>query len=140
MHEFTTQRKIEFVDTDMGGIVHFSRYFVFMETAEHEFLNALGTSVVLELDGRSISWPRVSVSCDYRSPARFGDVLDIHLRVLRKGKTSMRYEVRFSCDDREIALGRSTSVCCQIGPGGQVKAIPIPKFIAQRIEESPGHG
>ena len=64
MYEFNTKRKIEFVDTDMGGIVHFSRYLVFMETAEHEFLEALGTSVVLELDGRSIGWPRIAVSCD----------------------------------------------------------------------------
>jgi len=137
MHEFTTQRKIEFVDTDMGGIVHFSRYFVFMETAEHEFLNALGTSVVIELEGRSIGWPRVSVSCEYRSPARFGEILDIRLRVLRKGRTSMSYEIRFSSGDREVALGRSTSVCCEMATGTGVKPIPIPAFIADRIEEAP---
>ena len=41
MHTFRTRRRVEFVDTDMGGIVHFSRFFVFMETAEHEFLEAL---------------------------------------------------------------------------------------------------
>ena len=138
MHEFDTQRKIEFVDTDLGGIVHFSRYFVFMETAEHEFLEALGTSVVLELEGRRIGWPRISVSCEYRSPARFGDTLDIHLRVLRKGKTSMNYEIRFSCGGREIALGRTTAVCCRLAPGEKIKPIPIPTFIADRIEEAPG--
>jgi len=137
MHEFNTQRKIEFVDTDLGGIVHFSRYFVFMETAEHEFLNALGTSVVLEIEGRSIGWPRVSVSCDYRSPARFGDTLQIHLRVLRKGKSSMSYEIRFSCGDRDVARGRSTAVCCELAPGEKIKPIPIPAFIADRIEEAP---
>ena len=43
--EFQTRRKIEFSDTDMAGIVHFSRFFIFMETAEHEFLRSLGTSV-----------------------------------------------------------------------------------------------
>ena len=41
---FTTRRRIEFADTDMGGIVHFSRYFIFMETAEHQFLESLGIS------------------------------------------------------------------------------------------------
>jgi acyl-CoA thioesterase FadM len=55
MHELRTRRKIEFADTDMGGIVHFSRYFVFMETAEHEFLDAIGTCVDVELDGRRVS-------------------------------------------------------------------------------------
>ena len=39
MHtEYRTKRKIEFADTDMAGIVHFTRFFVFMETAEHELV------------------------------------------------------------------------------------------------------
>ena len=57
MHEFRTKRRVEFADTDMGGIVHFSRFVIFMETAEHEFLNALGTSVTLEHDGVRILNP-----------------------------------------------------------------------------------
>jgi 4-hydroxybenzoyl-CoA thioesterase/acyl-CoA thioester hydrolase len=138
MHEFHTRRRIEFADTDMGGIVHFSRYFIFMETAEHEFLNELGTSVALELQGRSIGWPRVATTCEYRSPARFGDVLDIRLRVVRKGRTSMTYAVSFSVDGREIAEGRTTSVCCELGQ--EVRPIPVPAFIADKIEEAPEPG
>ena len=49
--EYRTRRRIEFVDTDMAGIVHFARFFVFMEAAEHEFLRSLGLSVHLEHDG-----------------------------------------------------------------------------------------
>ena len=37
-HEYRTSRRIEFADTDMAGIAHFSRFYVFMEQAEHEFL------------------------------------------------------------------------------------------------------
>ena len=40
--EFHTTRRVEFADTDMGNLVHFSRFFVFMETAEHEFLSSWG--------------------------------------------------------------------------------------------------
>ncbi|MEE8147584.1 MAG: hypothetical protein V3T24_08275, partial [Longimicrobiales bacterium] len=57
LHELSTRRRIEFADTDMGGIVHFARFFVFMETAEHEFLRSLGTSVDRHVDGHRISWP-----------------------------------------------------------------------------------
>ena len=137
MHEFTTSRKVEFADTDMAGIVHFARYAVFMETAEHEFLNALGTSVDLELDGKRIGWPRVKVALEYKSPARFGDVLRIDLRVLRKGNKSMTYGFRFSCDGREVALGEATSTCCAVDERGNLEAIAIPSFIADRIEEAP---
>ena len=138
MYELKTRRRIEFADTDMGGIVHFSRYFVFMETAEHEFLHELGTSVNLTLDdGRRIGWPRVAAACDYKHPARYGDVLDIHVRVLRKGHKSLTYRIAFSLDGREVAAGQVSSVCCELTPGQPIRSIPIPAAIADRIEEAP---
>jgi YbgC/YbaW family acyl-CoA thioester hydrolase len=136
MHEFHTQRKVEFVDTDMEGIVHFARFLVYMETAEHQFLEALGVSVSMEHEGRRIGWPRVSVSCDYQAPARFGDVLEIHLTVLDKGKRSMTYGFRFTHEGREIATGKVTSVCCALGDG-PIRSIPIPSIIADQIEVAP---
>ena len=137
MHEFTTKRKVEFADTDMGGIMHFSRFVVFMETAEHEFLNAVGASVAVFHDGVHIGWPRVAVSVEYHSPARFDDVLDIHVRVLRKGTKSMTYGFRFTRDDQKIATGEMSSVCCVLESEETVRAIPIPPFIADNIEEAP---
>jgi 4-hydroxybenzoyl-CoA thioesterase/acyl-CoA thioester hydrolase len=138
MHEYRTRRRIEFADTDMGGIVHFARYLVFMETAEHEFLRELGTSVdvVLE-DGRHVGWPRVAVSCEYRSPARFGDVLDIRVRVLRKGRKSLTYGIDFEVEGREVARGQVTAVCCELSPGRPIRSIPIPDGLVERVEEAP---
>jgi acyl-CoA thioester hydrolase len=137
MHEYRTRRRIEFSDTDVGGIAHFSRFFVFMEIAEHEFLRALGTSVHVDVDGRKIGWPRVSATCDYLSPARFEDVLDIHLKVLRKGTKSMTYGFEITRGETPVARGQMTSVCCVLNDPAGVRAIPIPAFLAERIEEAP---
>jgi 4-hydroxybenzoyl-CoA thioesterase/acyl-CoA thioester hydrolase len=137
MQEFTTRRRIEFADTDLGGITHFSRFFVFMETAEHEFLEALGSNVWLEVDGERVAWPRVAASCEYHRPARFGEVIDIHVRVRRKGDTSMTYEFTFSRDGEELASGRMTSVCCVLDPSEGIRAIPIPPAIAGKLDEPP---
>ena len=134
MRSFTARRKVEFADTDMGGIVHFSKYFVFMETAEHEFLEALGSNVVLWREGRQISWPRVSVTCEYGSPMRFGDQVEIQVQVRRKGTKSMTYDFRFVRDGEQLAKGSMTSVCCEVGSDG-LRAIPIPDEIAGQIEE-----
>ena len=87
----------------MAGIVHFSRFFVFMETAEHEFLRSLGTSVTTELNGDIVSWPRLAASCEYLNPAKFEDELDIHLTVRRKGTKSITYQFVFTKGDVEIA-------------------------------------
>ena len=61
--EFRTRRRIEFADTDLAGLVHFARFFVFMETAEHELLRALGGEVHRRWQGHDIGWPRVAASC-----------------------------------------------------------------------------
>ncbi len=126
MHDFHTRRRIEFSDTDMAGICHFARFFIFMETAEHEFLASLGTSVSTEEDGQKIGWPRVAASCDYLSPVRFGDVLDLHVKVARKGRTSVTYAHEISRGGVPIARGQVTTVRCRFGPGGAATPILIP--------------
>ena len=135
MHEIRVHRKVEYVDTDMSGIVHFSRFLVYMENAEHAFLEAVGVGVEWrEEDGRVISWPRVSVACDYLSPARFGDDLEIHLQVERKGTKSLTYRLHVTRGGTLLAKGRSTCACCVINDPEGVKAIPIPGWVAERIE------
>ena len=131
---FQTTRRIEFSDTDMGGIVHFSRYVIFMETAEHEFLEALGTSVVTERDGHTVGWPRVSLSASYESPARFGDTLEIEVTVRRKGRTSMTYGFVFRIGERIVARGEMTSVCCVMGSEG-LRSVEIPDVVAEKVME-----
>lgn len=134
--EFHTQRRIEFADTDLAGIVHFARFFIFMETAEHEFLRSLGASVDMTIEGKKIGWPRLAASCEYLSPAKFEDILDIHLTVVRKGTKSMTYKFEFKRGKTIIARGQVSSACCVIESGNQLKAIPIPEVIADKIQEA----
>ena len=137
MHQLTTRRRVEFSDTDMGGIVHFSRFFVFMETAEHELFRTLGVSVHFQHEGGTVGWPKVAATCEYRSPARYGDELEIELKIRNKGSKALTSGFTIRCQGRLVAEGRLTSVCCRLdGPEG-VRAIPIPEFLAAQIEEAP---
>jgi len=136
--EYRTTRRIEFADTDLAGIVHFARFFVFMETAEHELLRRVGMFIHEPYEGQLLGWPRVSATCEYLSPARFRDELDIIVRVARKGHRSMTYAVEFKIGDRPVAKGRISSVCCDMRhEGNGLKAIPIPESLAERLSESP---
>lgn len=132
--EFQSKRKIEFADTDMAGIVHFSRFFVFMESVEHEFLRSLGTSVATEWKGNKIGWPRISASCEYISPLRFEDEVDIRLNILNKGTKSLTYQFHFTQNGIDIARGQLITVCCITNPGEKLQTIPIPEFIISQIE------
>jgi YbgC/YbaW family acyl-CoA thioester hydrolase len=135
-HEYRTKRRIEFADTDMAGIVHFARFFIFMETTEHEFLRSLGTSVAAKLDGMQLGWPRLTASCEYLNPVKFEDVLDIHLMVARKGAKSITYKFEFHHNKVLVARGQVSAVCCVCSPEGKLKAIPIPDFLSEQIEEA----
>ncbi len=135
MHELRIQRKVEFSDTDMAGIVHFSRLIVFMENAEHAFIDSLGASVHMHHDGMQLGWPRVAVEAQFNSPARFNDVVDIHLRVLRKGRKAMTYGFSIHVGKRLVGTGSMTSVCCAMEESGP-RAIEIPAFIADQIQEA----
>src|SRR5437016_5731462 len=113
---FHTTRRVEFVDTDMAGIAHFSNFFRWMEAAEVDFLRARGLSVKLPWEGEELGFPRVSASCDYLRPARFQDVLDIAVRVEKVGRKSVTYTFEFILDGGVIARGRVSTVCCRVLP------------------------
>ena len=132
---FQTTRRVAFSDTDLAGIVHFSRFFIYMESVEHEFLRSIGTSVVTEYKGDRIGWPRLSASCDYKAPAFFEDELEIFLRIERKGSKSLTYGFTFVKDDVTIATGQVGVVCCVCNPGEKMRAIPIPEAIDKQLQE-----
>ena len=130
---FSTQRRVEFRDTDAAGIVHFSVFFPLMESAEHEMLRSLGIAVLPQEPG-GLTWPRVAAACNYTTAARFEDLLRVSVRVAKLGTSSVQYEFEFSRDGAKIATGTMTAVCCTLGKNGLKKAV-IPDEIRQLLSE-----
>jgi len=125
MTPFVTRRRVEFCDTDLAGMMHFSNFFRFMEFAEQEFLRARGLSVVGRADGGDFGFPRVAASCDYLKPARFEQVLEIGVTLQQVGAKSVTFEFEFRHGDVVVARGVMTSVCCRVADGA-AQSIPIP--------------
>jgi YbgC/YbaW family acyl-CoA thioester hydrolase len=138
--EYRYKRRVEFSETDLAGIVHFSNYFRYMENAEHEFLRSLCLSVHARAEGRLISWPRVRAECSYDAPLAFGDEFEVHLLVRHKKRKSISYEFHFykAAVERPIARGIVTAVCVAIDAAtGKMSAITIPDFVDRQIEAAP---
>lgn len=135
---FVARRRVEFRDTDAAGIAHFSAFFVWMESAEHEFLREAGIQLVERVgdgSGETISWPRVSASCDYLSALRFNDEFEIGVGVEAIGRTSVTWSFRFRCAGRDVARGRVVSVRCRIRPDAPPETVPIPDAVRARLAE-----
>lgn len=131
---FHTTRRVEFVDTDMAGIVHFSNFFRFMESAEVEFLRSLGLSVAMSWEGQPIGFPRVAAACDYLRPARFQDVIDITVTVRKVGVKSVTYGFEFGKDGEVLARGQVSAVCCRVRNDHQLESIEIPAGLRHQLE------
>ncbi len=134
MPSFTTTRRVEFGDTDMAGIMHFSNFFKFMEVAETDFLHARGLSVTWTAGGVRYGFPRVSVGCDFAKPARFEDVLTVGVTVEKIGTKSVSYRFDFTRGAEPIATGRITAVYCRAAGHGQIEALDIPADLRTKLE------
>ncbi len=131
--EFTYARRVSFAETDLAGVMHFSNYYRLMEETEHAFLRSIGLGVVIEEADRTISWPRVATSCEYRAPAHFDDELELGLVIAKMGDRSITYEIEFRRGGERIALGRSTAVCCEMADG-HFRPTAIPPHIRSKLE------
>jgi len=140
-YEIKVKRRVEFSDTDMAGIMHFSNFFRFMETAEHAFYRALGFSVSMMDAQPRLAWPRVHASCDFKRPLRFEDEVEIHLLVREVSKKSITYEFRFrklnAFPVQDVARGRITIACVLHRPDGTMSAVAIPPEIKEKITPAP---
>jgi acyl-CoA thioester hydrolase len=135
-YEFKIQRRVEFHETDMAGIVHFTNFFRYMEAVEHAFYRSLGFSVAMNQLSPKLGLPRVHASCDYRRPLRFEDLIEIHLKVREKKTRSITYDIHFLRVEpgpiEEVAVGRLTVVCVAKNKRGDLEPAPLPeKYFAQ---------
>ena len=110
-HEFTITRRVEFSETDLAGIVHFSNFCRYMEHAEHAFFRSLDRSIVDRDLG--VGWPRVHLSCDFKKPLRFEDEVEIQLLVYRPRPVNpSATNFVFAWPTRKPRAGRSLSCAC----------------------------
>jgi YbgC/YbaW family acyl-CoA thioester hydrolase len=125
---FHYARLVQFAETDLAGIVHFSWYFKYMEEAEHALWRAAGLSVAAD----GIHWPRVNASCEFLKPLRFEDEIDVTVRA-GFGRRSMHYELQISRAETIVCRGTMMSVCARIDETGALKTIAIPAEIRERL-------
>lgn len=140
-YEFKISRRVEFSETDMAGIVHYSNYFKYMETAEHAFFRSLGFSIVTRNIDSPVGWPRVHAECDFKQPLYFEDEVEVQLLVTEKRSKTLTYLFIFRKlgpnAPIEVGRGKLTVVCVRHDENGKMSACNIPREIADKIETAP---
>lgn len=130
MAEFVHQRRVEFFETDMAGIVHFANFMRWMEAAEHAFLRSLGCSVHACVEGLTTGWPRVKVGCEYFSPLRFEEEVETVLSVREVRTRSVCYAFTFRRKEGGEVVAKGEVVAVHVAvpsDGSPMQACPIPE-------------
>ena len=89
------QVRVIFGDTDQMGVVYHGNYFRYFEGARAAFLRASGHSQA-SLDSWHVALPVVEAQARYHQPARYEDLLDIHIELgeARAASMTFRYQAR----------------------------------------------
>lgn len=70
------KRKINYYETDKMQVVHHSNYIRFLEECRMDFMRKIHLEYE-KMEENGIMIPVLSVSCNYKNPARFGDTICI---------------------------------------------------------------
>ena len=138
--EFIITRTVEFSETDMAGIMHFSNFFRWMEACEAAFYRSLGLPLISFVPGNVVGWPRVKASCEYKSPLRFNDVIEVKLLIKEVRSKAVVYVFQFrKCEAGQVqpavlAQGEIAAVCVTSDAAGKMIAQSIPADVRAKLE------
>ncbi|MHA1332103.1 MAG: acyl-CoA thioesterase [Candidatus Hodarchaeales archaeon] len=99
---------VRMADLDSLGVVHSNVYVIFFEDGFLSFMKDVEIPCS-GLDKKGITFPVVSVLCDYRRPAFFEDDLIIATSVSELGKTS------FVCNHKVFRKVEEKKILCAEG-------------------------
>lgn len=131
LSEHRITRRVQFHETDAAGVVHFSRYFQYMEEVEHALWRAAGLSI--HPRHADVGWPRVHASFDYHRALRFEEEFEAWIRIVAMDERTIRYVCELSRGETRIATGRVTIACATRRPGEPMRSAPIPAEVRARL-------
>jgi acyl-CoA thioester hydrolase len=131
-YAFRHRLQVRFRDCDAMGHVNHAVYLTYFEQCRLTFWR--------ELTGAPSPHARVIIAraeCDYRSPAHFGDELEIGINVGEIGRSSftLTYGIAKVAGGQAVAMGKTVMVSYDYAAG---KSVPLPAEARALLERVKG--
>ena len=131
---FRAPIKVCFSDIDNAGIVYYPRFLHYFHLAmEGFFESVLGIDYADVLHERNVSFPTVHLESDFRRKIKYGDRIDVEVRVIKIGKTSISWGYRgylVGGDNDIIVEGHNVTVCVKTDT---FEKIEVPTWLRQGL-------
>ena len=138
MSAFRLPVRVYWEDTDGAGIVYYANYLRFLERARTEWLRSRGHSQQQLARERGIVFTVVSLSVEYRAPARLDDELEVTCEPRPEGAASLSFAQRIyrtapgGGDDAPLLLEAKVRVACV--DAGTLRPQRLPPFLTAVLE------
>jgi acyl-CoA thioester hydrolase len=121
--------RVRYHEADGQGFLFNGRYLEIADVAMTEFFRSLGFDYQ-EMVAGGMDPSVVSATLTFRSPARFDEVLDVHVRCCRVGTSSFELETLVTRDEQPLAQMRLVYV--NVDPV-TARSRPLPSSIERRL-------
>ena len=123
------QKKIYYHDTDAGGVVYYANYLKFLEEARTEAFREIGLGIK-ELSQKGILFVVRRQEIDYKSPAFYGDILDVRTWISAISAAQLTFEARIKNQGGQLVSTAKTLLVCV---DSSLKPQAIPKEIKDKL-------
>lgn len=104
-----TEIRVRYQETDNMGVVYYANYLVWFEVARTEYFRSAGINYS-QLEEEGICLMVAGVNCQYKSPARYDDIVTIQTCISELKNSSLKFGYELFIGDRLIATGESVHV------------------------------
>ena len=119
--EHEIEIRVRYQETDAMGVLHHANYFTYFEMGRTELLRANGFDYRRVEEG-GIFMVIVEISCRYRRPAKYDDVLRLRTKLKRVTAAKIEHEYQLFRGDELLAEAKSVLAC--VDRDGQLQRVP----------------
>jgi len=129
--------RVRFADSDLQGNAFNGPYLPYHDVAWTEYFRAVGFEWK-DLLALGVDTVLARTSMEFKSPAKFDDVLEVCTRVSRIGTTSLTFEFEIYVEGEDRLIGSATSLYVCVDPAA-MKSTDVPGLLRERIGEFEGN-
>lgn len=122
------EKRIYYHDTDCGGVVYHASYLRHLEEGRTEFLRAKGIDAG-ELASQGTILPVIRLEVDYKSPARYADIIRIITTIEKIGHASIYFAQEIKRGETLILEAKTVLACVD----SDLRTKPLPDTVRQKL-------
>ncbi|MGB0383421.1 MAG: acyl-CoA thioesterase [Ardenticatenaceae bacterium] len=125
--------RVRYSEIDIQGVVFNAHYLTYFDVGITEYLRALGYDYNTQIERTGTDFHVVKSTIEYKIPIRYDQVIEIHVRVARIGRSSVTFNFEIYPKERDTLLSRGEVVWVNTHQSTH-KSTPVPEDFRALVE------